>query len=357
MEEVKGAKNSLLNVGYSNDRSFVVRGSQIGVFKHTPSNKLKYCTSIKRLKTKDGKLFSPKKAILHKQDRSMLLLHPDENKTVFRMDLERGDIVEEWKTDGMTPVNELFPQTKYSQMTSEDTVLGLNRLGFLYLDPRLPKDKMVSAQSYFYKPSTKAELSCAATTADGKVVAGTRNGDIRLFSENTLNTPKKDAEQAPRAKTALPGYGDPIIGIDVSADGQWVLATCKMYLLVIPTSLPDGRTGFDVSMGKQKPIPRRLQLRREHIIEMGGKISFTPARFNTGPDKETSIVTSTGPFVVTWNFRKVKQNHLNEYQIKEYKEVVVADQFRYGNDKAIVVATPNDVSMARKVVKTFTPKK
>jgi len=87
-------------------------------------------------------------------------------------------------------------------------------------------------------------------------------------------------------------------------------------------------------MGQQKPIPRRLQLKREHIQEMGGEVSiwilylkgdatnnnnqinFTTARFNVGQEMERSIVTSTGPYVITWNFRKVKQNNLFEYQVK-----------------------------------------
>jgi hypothetical protein len=273
------------------------------------------------------------------------------------MDLNRGEVVEEWKAHSDMPVNELFPQTKYAQMSSEDTIMGLNNLGFMYLDPRLPKEKMVQAKSFFYKPSGRPSLSCAATTEQGHLVVGTKNGDIRLFSEKSIQTPKKELEAAPRAKTALPGLGDPIIGIDVSADGLWILATCKTYLLVIPTAMSNGKTGFEAPMGKEKPFPRRLQLRTEHIAEMGNKINFTPARFNTGADQETSIVTSTGPYVITWNFRKVKQNQLKEYQIKQYKENVVADQFRYGNDKAIVVATPNDVSMARKVVKTFSSSK
>ncbi len=34
--------------------------------------------------------------MLHQQDTSMLLLHPNQNNKIFRMDLERGDIVEEW---------------------------------------------------------------------------------------------------------------------------------------------------------------------------------------------------------------------------------------------------------------------
>ncbi len=70
-EPDKTATNSLLSVGYvvkldlilcrySSDRSFVVRGSQIGVFK-PQDNKLKYCTRIKKLKDSEGKTFSPSK--------------------------------------------------------------------------------------------------------------------------------------------------------------------------------------------------------------------------------------------------------------------------------------------------------
>jgi hypothetical protein len=34
--------------------------------------------------------------MLHQQDSSMLMLHPDKHNTVFRMDLNRSDVVEEW---------------------------------------------------------------------------------------------------------------------------------------------------------------------------------------------------------------------------------------------------------------------
>jgi len=46
---------------------------------------------------------------------------------------------------------------------------------------------------------------------------------------------------------------DPIIGVDVTADGKWVLATCKTYLIVINTEIKDtGVTGFAKSMGQNK---------------------------------------------------------------------------------------------------------
>ena len=73
-------------------------------------------------------------------------------------------------------------------------------------------------------------------------------------------------ERKPRAATSLPGFGDPVryfklvismqtfnlffvsikkvLAVDVTADGQWILATCKTYLMVIPTKI-DGTTGFE----------------------------------------------------------------------------------------------------------------
>lgn len=73
-------------------------------------------------------------------------------------------------------------------------------------------------------------------------------------------------------------------------------------------------------------------------------VSFTPARFNTGQnEEEKTIVTSTGPYVITWNFRRVKNGHY-EYQIKQYGDDVVANNFKYGQDRSIIVALPNDVT-------------
>jgi len=347
------ARNSQLSVGYKNDRSYVVRGSKIGVFKHTPNNKLKFSTTIRSLKTKEGEFFSPRKIMLHEEDKSLLMLHPDKKDKIFRLDLNRHDVVEEWKTHEFHKVKDIVPQTKYAQMTADPMLYGMNDLGMMVIDPRLPKEKVVDSRTFMYKPTSKPHLSCAATTETGHVAIGSQTGEIRMYSSNTFGQPKKNLDSAPIAKTSLPGFGDPVIGIDVTADGQWILATCKTYLLVIPTKMESGKTGFESRMGKEKPAPRRLQLRREHIAKMGN-VAFTPARFNTGTDKETSIVTSTGPYVITWNFSKVKQNVLDEYQVKQFSEVIVGDEFRYGTDKAIVVATPNDVSMAKKVVKTFT---
>ena len=81
---------------------------------------------------------------------------------------------------------------------------------------------------------------------------------------------------------------------------------------------------------------------------MNVPISFTPARFNTGEDMEKTIVTTTGPYVITWNFRRVKAGRLYDYTIKKYPTKVVAGNFGYGTDNNVIVALPDDVTLAKK---------
>ena len=110
-KDADGNVNSQLAVGYKHDRSFVVRGSKIGVFKHTPDNHLEFSTNISRVETPNGKLFSPKKVMLHAEDRNLILQNPDEPNSVYRMDLEYGKIVDEWKVHDDIPINTFAPES------------------------------------------------------------------------------------------------------------------------------------------------------------------------------------------------------------------------------------------------------
>lgn len=70
------------------------------------------------------------------------------------------------------------------------------------------------------------------------------------------------------------------------------------------------------------------------------------AHFNTGIDtKEQSIVTSSGPYVITWSMRKVLQDKGTPYLIKRYNENVTAENFVYGTDKNVIIALEDDVGM------------
>jgi hypothetical protein len=60
-----------------------------------------------------------------------------------------------------------------------------------------------------------------------------------------------------------------------------VLATTKTYLLIIPTLCDNGETGFDHAMGKEKPVPSKLQISAKDRNKFGiTAINFKPARLN-----------------------------------------------------------------------------
>ncbi|KKZ65846.1 hypothetical protein EMCG_08351 [[Emmonsia] crescens] len=340
-----GNVNSQLAVGYKHDRSFVVRGSKIGVFKHTPNNNLEFSTNISKVETPGGKLFSPKKVMLHSEDSNMILQNEQDPHSLYRMDLEYGKVVDEWKVHDDIPVTSFAPETKFSQMTSNQQFVGISRNALYRIDPRLSGNKLVQKDLKEYVKNN--DFSAAATTEKGYVAVASNKGDIRMFDKFGV-----------RAKTHIPALGEPIIGLDVSADGRWVLATCRTYLLLVDSLQKEGKNegklGFEKSFAKDsKPQPRRLGLQPSHVAqfqhETGAPLSFTPARFNTGRDSsETSIITATGPFIVTWNMKKVLQGRKDPYTIKRYAEEVKADNFKYGSDKNVIVALPNEVNMVAK---------
>lgn len=209
--------------------------------------------------------------MLHDQDTKMIVMNPAEPNSLFSMDIERGKIIEEWHVNDHISVNHVAPDNKFAQITPQQTVVGASHNALFRIDPRLPGDKMVDSQ---YKQYTgKNAFSGVATTAAGKLAVASEKGDIRLFDSIGKN-----------AKTALPPLGDPIIGIDVTADGRWIVATTKTYLLLIDTLIGEGKytgsLGFDRSFpADAKPIPRRLQLRAEHVAYMDQGVSFSPARY------------------------------------------------------------------------------
>jgi hypothetical protein len=59
-------------------------------------------------------------------------------------------------------------------------------------------------------------------------------------------------------------------------------------------------------------------------------------------------VTSTGQYVIAWDFGKVKKGQMDKYEIKKYEDLVVQDNFRFGDDKEIV-----SLYMARDTVRSL----
>jgi hypothetical protein len=208
--------------------------------------------------------------MLHNQVTTLILQNIDAPHSLFNLDIETGKVVEEWRIHDDVTVEHIAPNTKFSQARPEQTLVGASHNALFRIDPRLSGNKMVDIEYKQYAISHR--FSGVASTASGKYAVVSERGEIRMY--NKLGK---------AAKTVLPALGDPIIGVDVTADGRFIVATTKTYLLLIDTLIGTGRDqgslGFDFSFPTgARPIPVRLQLKPEHVVYMGGDVSFTPAR-------------------------------------------------------------------------------
>ena len=109
-------------------------------------------------------------------------------------------------------------------------------------------------------------------------------------------------------------------------------------------------------MGKEKPNPLKLQIKATDIAKYKIKyVDFKPARFNNSCQSadETSIVTSTGKFLVTWNFKKVKRGILNQYVIKELDTKPIDNQFQIDREEKILVTDQKIVGVQTRSKKSY----
>jgi hypothetical protein len=342
-------KNSNMSVGTANDRSYVVRGDKLGVFNNSDHD-LKFQTTISNLKDLDGKKFIPNNTMLHQQDQYMIMSNQDVNDSnLYKMDLNRGTIVEQWGIDDKNKIVSYGPNSKFAQLTNEQTLTGIHSNGLFQIDPRLSGNKLVNDSTYKKYKTTNNKFLTFATTEQGYIALGSEKGDIRLYDS-----------LGKIAKSALPSLGESIVGIDVSRDGRWILATCETYLLLIDSKISEdqrnaGSLGFTKSFNAdKKPTPRRLALKPEHTAFIqaqsgANEIKFTKAYFNTGVNnKETSIVTSTGQYVIYWSLRKVLKGESDSYAVNRYQQNVIADNFKFGSKTDVIIALQDDVSMIKK---------
>ncbi|SCU98383.1 LAMI_0F14378g1_1 [Lachancea mirantina] len=340
------AGNKSLTIAFKNNRSYVVRGDRIGVFKtDEDESEVNFVTSIKSVADLKGKRFEPANPMLYREDTALILQNSDDRGKLYKMDLERGRIVEEWSAGGKDIVN-YGPSKKFDQLTNEQTFLGISEKGLFKVDPRLnAQNKIVEDQSKEY--ATKYKFCSVGTTGEGFVAVGSEKGEIRLYDKVGL-----------RAKTLIPALGEPINHLCASTDGQWLLASCDSFILLIYLTIKIGKDQGSVAF--KKPFSKQ-EMPSIHILRINPKtasymitttkkrIKFSKAFFNTGIDqKEQTIVSSTGPFAITWSIKKILKGDKTPYLIKKYKSNVVEDNFRYGTDKNVLLALKDNVKLSKK---------
>merc|ERR1719199_450628 len=98
------------------------------------------------------------------------------------------------------------------------------------MDPR--QGDQAKARAYEY--SSNPKISCLATDRDGQF--GLFDGEAN-----------KDGAMK-KCKNLLQGLGDPVVHMDVTSCGNWILGTCANCLLLLDTSLGGGATAFNKVM-------------------------------------------------------------------------------------------------------------
>lgn len=345
-------KNSQLAVGQANDRSYVTRGDTLGVYKRGGDDGLGFLTVISGLKDLKGDRLLAKKTLLHQRDNTLLLTKDDPTDTkIYKMDLGRGAVVEEWDADDKEQLADFAHVSKFAGLTNEQLLNGISSNSMFRIDPRLSGKKVVKDKTFKAYKTKNNGFETMTVTDQGFVAVGLKEGNIRLYDKVGLN-----------AKVLLPALGQSFVGLDVTKDGRWLLATCKTYLLLIDLKIGKGQKnagaiGFEKYFdADKKPVPKRLALRPEHFTQLAQasnslSLNFTKAVFNSLLDtKETSIVTSTGPFVILWSLTNIAKNWKREptYKILRYSQDVVADSFLFDSQNDMVTVLKDDVSVVNK---------
>jgi hypothetical protein len=323
-----------------------------------------------RHKRDERQTFSPRKLLLHDRSAKTILLSPSSKNVVSYYDTETGTPLAELgikntiATEAM-PIDTLVPDQKFQQLLPHDVIENVaisgNMVFKLTHDMRMKGEEVVITEKSEVPGKRGARFTAVATTGSGDVVVGMNTGEVKLYAKPSENG-------WTRAKTNLNQLSAPVTGVDVSFDGQWVLWTTKEFLALMNVKFTDEKSGRDVTgFEKSMPTDQRascliLRLSEEQRSKFDIKeVNFMPGKFDTGPSNfkpgtlEDHIVTSTGPWIVSWNLRLLKldyEKHRKSDQIETgvvpriaFQEHPILDnQFEYGDSDVVVTATAEELS-------------
>ena len=332
-------RNTLLATSEKTLNSLVLRKydtfCSLGMFELDKDCKFKQ--AIPKVETEVGDLLLVNDMLTINQDKNLVLLDDNNDKIIYNMDLVRGDVVSHYDTKyngAPQPVVKLMPTNARGD---DSTFLGFNSRNTLRFDPRI--EQLVEKSDY----KTDNHFTCGATSVNGKVALGAKNGVIRLY-----NGPCKT-----RATTNFQAnVGDqPIKSLDISPDEEWVLAACPYYLSLINTkNETTGRLAFDASMGKNKPPCMRLVISQEHQqlianYHDGMLPEFSTAKFDLLGSKVVNIVGSIGTAIVSWNFKRIVSGKKPTYKISLVGGETVVDNQPIELTRDVLFMSENQLSM------------
>ena len=272
--------------------------------------------------------FKYDKAFLIKDDNSI-----DVQDTLWQYDLNKESIVQEWKCgENGAKLIDFTHSKKLGQLSPYCDIYGINKNKIFSMDGRVNRPNKI-VEDKLYGPGSNKDFTCIATPQFEAFATGSQDGNIRLYNDITKN-----------AKTLIPCYGDPIISIDITKNGDYLLVTCEKYLMLINTRGDHDENAFTVSLKRAKRKPITIKLSPEDVVNKNlGEDNYTPAKFDINKsNNETIITTSLGPYIIVWNFEQVKKGIINSYQIKNVNDFVIGNTTKFDKNQ-LIVTMPNKV--------------
>lgn len=205
----------------------------------------------------------------------------------------------EWTTNlngAAVPMTDITQDTRAAQLDHRSTFLGLDANRLCRWDQRTAEGVVqdlsyVAGKDY----SRGTNFTCMATSGDGYVAVGARDGRVRLYGSRK----SMESFEFKQACTAVPGLGLPITAIDVSFDSRYVVATTDKYLLVIQTFFKDAKgvdtNGFVSRMGSSTPPPKLLKLAAEDRVRV---VRRWPRASCWRPDSRAPSISRPSPLLL-----------------------------------------------------------
>ena len=326
-------KNKLMTQAFKFDKAFLIKdNNSIDVLNlEEGNNNINKTTSFIPFKNNTNVQISEAK--MFSGDNHILFKDKINEDTLWEYDLNKENIVQEWKCgDNGAKLIDFTHSKKLGQLSPYCDIYGINKNKIFSMDGRVNRPNKI-VEDKIYGPGASKDFTCIGTPEFEAFATGSKDGNIRLYNDISKN-----------AKTLIPCYGDPIISIDITKNGDYLLVTCEKYLMLINTRGEHNENAFTVSLRRARRKPITLKMSPEDVVNRQlGEDNYTPAKFDINKSTNETIITSSlGPYIIVWNFEQVKKGIVNSYQLKNVNEYVIGNTTKFNKNK-LIVTMPNKV--------------
>ena len=327
--------NKYMTQAYKFDRTFVIKDNNSVDVLNTEDDGNKLCKkqSFTPFDKKDDIKISGAK--MFAGDNQILFRDGTNKDSLWQFDLNKESVIEEWKCgENGAELLDFTHATKFGQLEPQCDILGINKNKIFAMDGRVNRKNKIVEDKVYGSGSSK-NFSCIATPGFNAVATGSEDGNIRLYSDITKN-----------AKTLIPCFGDPIRSLDITKSGDYILATCDKYLMLINTRGEKNENAFTFCLKRARKKPKTLKLSPVDIVKYGLEDDcYTPAKFNVSKlNNETRITSSLGQYIIMWNFDDVKKGIVDAYKIRNVNEFVLGNTTRFDKNQ-MIITMPNKVRL------------